>query len=391
MYSIVLWAQFFDLGFSLGLKNKLAEAIAVNDWIRGKELVSTTYGLMLLIFIPICISLEFVVPFVDWASFLNTSPIYNADIISALHICIAFLGVRMVVGVINQVVAAFQKTALSASFTMFANAISLIVIYILPYYVKPSLFVLAFALVAPELIVLIVFSHIFYMGKFRKVCPDIRSFRMCHIKDLWNLGGKFFLIQIQVLILFQSTNFLIAHVSSPLDVTSYSIATTYLGYGLMIYSTILVPLWPAFTDAYAKKDFVWMNKIYRKMTGLYGISAILLIAMILLSPMAYQLWIGDKARIPLLMTVCVGIYMLLRAWDSLQVQLINGVGKVKLQMYVTMIGLTLHIPLSLFLGQHIGALGVVVSMSFITLIYSMFFTVQINKILKGTAHGIWSK
>ena len=48
--SIVIWLGFFDVGFSLGLKNKLAEAIALNNWERGKHLVSTTYFMMFIIF-----------------------------------------------------------------------------------------------------------------------------------------------------------------------------------------------------------------------------------------------------------------------------------------------------------------------------------------------------
>lgn len=30
--SIMMWLSFFDVGFTLGLKNKLAEAIALNNW-----------------------------------------------------------------------------------------------------------------------------------------------------------------------------------------------------------------------------------------------------------------------------------------------------------------------------------------------------------------------
>ena len=38
--SILTWLTFLDIGFSQGLKNKLAEAIAQTDWGKGKSLVS---------------------------------------------------------------------------------------------------------------------------------------------------------------------------------------------------------------------------------------------------------------------------------------------------------------------------------------------------------------
>ena len=203
------------------------------------------------------------------------------------------------------------------------------------------------------------------------------------------MGAKFFLIQIQVVILYQCTNILISNVSGPDEVTSYNIAYKYLGVAMMVYTIIISPLWPAFTDAYTKKDFVWMKNIYKKMILIYLLSTIVLIIMLLVSPFAYKIWIGEKVQISYLMTIIVGIYMILHTWDALQVQLINGTGKLKLQTYVTLLGLILHIPLSLFLGRFIGAIGVVCSMIFINLIYSTCFTIQIHKILNRTAKGIW--
>ena len=49
--SIMLWLNFFDVGLTLGLKNKLSEALARNEIEKGKCLVSTTYIVMILIFL----------------------------------------------------------------------------------------------------------------------------------------------------------------------------------------------------------------------------------------------------------------------------------------------------------------------------------------------------
>ena len=83
--SIMMWLNFFDIGFTLGLKNKLPEAITLGNMQRGKELVSTTYFIMISIFVPLCIVLEIIIPYIDWASFLNVSTHYNPDIIRTLH------------------------------------------------------------------------------------------------------------------------------------------------------------------------------------------------------------------------------------------------------------------------------------------------------------------
>ena len=47
--SILVWLDFFDIGLTNGLRNKLAESIAKEDWDRGRAYVSTTFFILSLI------------------------------------------------------------------------------------------------------------------------------------------------------------------------------------------------------------------------------------------------------------------------------------------------------------------------------------------------------
>lgn len=389
--SLMTWLSFFDIGFTHGLKNKLTEAIAKGDWKRGKALVSTTYILMCMIFIPLCIVLLGVVPHVNWASILNVDSIYETDIIRALYVlCICFC-LQMITNVLVAVIAAFQKIALSSIFPVIGQGISLCVIYILSIFSVPNLVYLALAISTMPIIVVGLSSIYLYKTKFQKVCPSFVKYDKTLVKDLFSLGLKFFLIQIQFVVLYQTTNFLISSLSGPNEVTTYNIAYKYLCIAMMAYNIILSPIWPAMTDAYAKRDYIWMNNIYKKMGHIFIFSCIALLIMVLSSNMVYNIWIGDKIEIPYLMTILVAIYMMIHNWDSLQIQLINGIGKLKLQTYITFVGLVLHIPLSFCLGQIVGAYGVLTSMITINIIYSIFFTIQVNKLINNKAHGIWAK
>ena len=391
--SVMVWLGFFDVGFTLGLKNRLAEAIALEQWEKGRSLVSTTYFMMVLIFIPLMIILEVVIPYVNWATFLNVNPDYNQEIALAMHLLVAFFCLQMIVNVITSVISAFQKVALSTSFPVIGNMLSLIIIWFLTKVSTPSLTNLAFAISAMPVLVLIIASVVLYLGNFRKVSPSVYYINRSYIKDIFSLGARFFLIQIQVLVLYQCTNILISNLSGPEDVTNYNIAYKYLGISMMAFTIIMTPIWPAFTDAHVKKDFEWMKRIYNKITRLYLLSAIGLVGMLLVSPFIYHFWIGEKATIPFSMTLVVCLYMMVHNWDSLQVTMINGIGTIKLQTYVTMIGLIFHIPISIFLGKYLslGAHGVIISMIIINIIYSTFFTIQIRKVLNNKAKGIWEK
>lgn len=130
--------------------------------------------------------------------------------------------------------------------------------------IPPALPNLAIAYSMMPILVVIVASVIFFKGKFRQVSPTIKNINIKYTKDLGGLGVKFFIIQIQMIVLYQATNILISHIDGPNAVTQYNIAYKVLNVIVMVYSIFLSPLWPAFTDAYTQKDFVWMNSIYRK-------------------------------------------------------------------------------------------------------------------------------
>lgn len=389
--SILHWLTYMDVGFTLGLKNRLAEALAKEDYEKGKSLVSTTYFIMITIFVPLSLILWNICPLINWCEILNVAQSNQKIIIKTIQILFAFVSLQMIVNVFIAVVAAHQKTALSSLFNVIGQVFSLIIIGCMTKFVEPSLINLAFAYSMMPIFIVAVSSIVYFRTSMRKVAPSIKSINTSYIKDLWNLGVKFFIIQIQQIVLYQATNLLISHIESPEAVTQYNIAYKILNVVVMVYTIILTPLWPAYTDAYTKKDFKWMKNIYKKMKNIFGILCILIILITILSPILYKIWIGDKITIPILLTISISIYTLIYCWDTLQVMLINGIGAVKLQSNIILIGLILHIPLSLLLGKYIGIYGIIASMCIINLIYASFFTIQTNKLLNQKAQGIWAK
>lgn len=389
--STILWLNFFDVGFTLGLKNKLAEALAIKDFENGKYLVSTTYYMMVVIFLPLCLLLVLAIPFINWSTILNVSPVYNDDIVKVLYILSFFTFFQMFFNVLGTVVSAYQKVAMTSLFLMLGQVLSLLFIFILTKVAPPSLINLSVAIAISPVIVLCIFSYYLYRNELKDVSPSYKYINRNKIKELFGMGVKFFIIQIQIIVLYQTTNIIISNVAGPESVSEYNIAYKYLGIATMLYNIILAPLWPAFTNAYALRDYQWMRNIYKKMCYVY-ISVVLgMIILVTISPFAYRIWLGDNIEIPLRLTIILAIFVIINSWDSLQVYMINGIGAVRLQTYVVIIGLLFHIPLAFYLGHILGAEGVILSMICINIIYSIVFTKQIHKILGKTAFGIWIK
>lgn len=389
--SVMTWLHFLDLGFTQGLKNRLTEAIANDDYEKGKSLVSTTYVMLFAIFVPVCFLLEILVPLVNWTQLLNVDECYHQEVNNVMHVVIAIACLQMIVNVIVSVIAAFQKVALSNSFSVFGNILALGIIIIIKETYPPSLIALALSIGAMPTFVAVMASFICYNGEFRKVAPGWKYVNISYVKDLFSLGYKFFIINVQVLVLYYTTNILISHVSSPIEVTRYNIAHQLLSVAMMAFTIVTTPLWPAYTDAYTRGDFNWMIKIRKKMERLLSFSIFGCFLLVLLSRPIYSIWIGDKVSIPYTMTILVAFYVSAYCWFNLNGTLIVGMGKLRLQTFVSLMGMLVHIPLSLILSNYFGAYGVVISLFIINLIYSIIANIQVDKLLNKTAISIWNQ
>lgn len=389
--SILTWLSFLDIGFTQGLKNKLTEALASQDYDRGKALVSTTYFMMVIIFVPVCLVCELLIPFVDWTSLLNVPISYRDEILHVMQILVVFACFQLIVNVLTSVIAAYQKVAFSTSFAVIGNFLSLLIILVLIKTCPPSLYALTFSYGLMPILVTFAASFILYHKKFKEISPNIRMINKSLVGDLFGLGYKFFIINVQVLVLYQSTNFLISNISSPVDVTSYNLSYKLMNITMMAYTIITAPLWPAYTDAYARGDYEWMKSMRNKMNKVLLLSILGCLLLVVFSVPFYKVWIGDKAQIPFQMTFSVALYVIAYCWMNLNGTLIVGMGKVKLDTIIAVVGMVIHIPLSLFLSKFIGVYGVLTSQIAINFFYAIILYKQVNMILNNKAFGIWLK
>ncbi len=170
--AIYSWISFLDIGFSQGLKNRLAEAIAKENWEQGRKLVSTTYCMMIIIFVPVCFFMELALPYINWCKLLNISFQYGSEVITVIRIIIFMTCVQMVINVIVSVIAAFQKVALSNAFSVLGNVLALGAIYILTKTYHSSLPALALSMTFMPVVVTFIASIILYNGRFKGVAPN---------------------------------------------------------------------------------------------------------------------------------------------------------------------------------------------------------------------------
>jgi O-antigen/teichoic acid export membrane protein len=389
--SIVQWIGFFDIGFGNGLRNKLGIAIANCDFKLGRCYVSTTYFIMGSIFLIVGVLGYLVCGFFNWSSILNVSQHYNSILISTVRIIVLSFSIQIVLKLLQNVIQSYQMNALASAMDTLGNILSLVFIFILTKTMAPSLPLIAIVFSVAPIIVLLLFSFIFYYTRFREISPRFEYIRIRYAKDLFSLGSKFFIIQIACLILFQMINVLISRICGPVQVTVYNIAYKYLNVSLMVFNIVLAPMWSAFTDAYEKKDYVWMKNIYHKLIKLCWVSTIILIIMVLISPFVYKIWIGNRVTMPVFVSAILSIYFIEVIWNGMHTSIINGIGKIKIQLYTAIIAMITFLPITIFLGHYFKIYGIIFSLILVNAPNLLLQRIQVKKILNQRAFGLWNK
>lgn len=341
--SMVAWMNFFDIGLNNGLRNKLAEALVVNNFALGKKYVSTTYVMLTLILIPLMLILLAVVPFINWSSVLNLSPQYGHSLVVALCILVVYFCLNTIFSTINVVMTANQQPADASLRQLIQQASSLLIIWILTVTTQGSLTKLCLALCASPLIVVLFFNFTLFRGKYSKVAPSFKSIDFSKAPDLMKLGVQFFIIQIAGVIQWQLANFLILRYFGAVSVTEYNIAYKYMNVLFMIWGIMLTPVWAATTDAMVKGDYLWIKHTIKKFMKYFCGFTIIGILMVVISPIVYHIWIGHKVTITLMLSVAVLIYNLVLMFGSVYVNILNGLGILKVQMYACIISPILYL------------------------------------------------
>jgi len=151
----------------------------------------------------------------------------------------------------------------------------------------------------------------------------------------------------------------------------------------------MTPFWSAITEAWVKQDTEWIKATMNKLKLLWLVLTILTICMLLVSSFVYKLWVGKDLLVPVSISMAMASYVIINAWNGIYSQFLNGVGKIKLQLYIAMAGTIINIPLAIYLGNNFGIYGVVLSTTIISIAAAIISPIQYNRIINNRAHGVW--
>lgn len=388
--SLLVWIDNLDIGLGNGLRNYLAECIAKDDNEGARQAVSSTFVMLIVIIVPVCLLLCLVVYNVDLYGFLNVDSRIVPNLMSIIVICLIFVCSTFIFKFIGNVYLGLQLPAVNNMLQALGQTLALLFTVLIYQSDYNSLLLIAVANTAAPLIAyLLSYPYTFYI-RYKSLRPSLAFVKKSVLKKLLSTGMMFFAIQISGVLLFMSSNILISHLFSPYFVTPYQVAYRYFYIPLLLFMIVCTPYWSATTDAYSRNDMAWIRESNSKLNRFVVIISVVIVLMILISNPFYSLWVGNDIDIPVSVTVMMAFYILITATSLRYSLVLNGLGALRLQLIITVSVALSFVPLAIVAAKLTGSLAGFLSVLCLVNIPGLIINkIQFNRIINKTARGIW--
>ena len=390
--SMLIWIDNLDIGLGNGLRNKLAAHLAHGDNEKAREAVTCTFIMLGAIIIPIMLLAIAAAHYCDLYSFMNVDHALISNLEKVVIVSIIFVCSTFIFKFVGNFYLGLQLPAVNNLLITVGHTLALVGTYIVYYSGSHSLMWIAIVnTTGPLLSYLMAYPYTFYK-RYPHLRPAWRYFNKDAVAGLFNIGVKFFMLQIAGILLFMSSNILISKLFNPAMVTPYQIAYRYFSIAMMLFTIISAPYWTATTDAYERGDMAWIHQSRKRMDKILLAVALMLTTMVIISQPVYRIWIDSDIRIPYLLSISMAIYIGVILGSMSYSYYLNGMGALTLQLIMTIGAAVAFIPLTYLatrLWHNVNC--IVLTMIAVNLPGLIVNMLQYMKMTHGTATGIWKK
>lgn len=390
--SIITWISFFNLGLGNGMRNKFAEARAKGDDSLARKYVSTTYFALSMLVIPLFIIAQILNSIINWDEVLNLEHTYRNELKRVFAVLSLVTCLNMIAGVFKSFLYGCQKAGVCSVIETAGQYAALLVIYFLTKTTEGSLTNLAIYFSGVPLFVLIIATiTLFCCSPYRKYFPSFKYIDLKLVRSLLSLGGQIFLIYLCIIFVMQIINVVITREFGATDVSRYNISSQYFNVLYMVVMVALSPVWSSVTEAFSKGELNWLKKLTARLEAGFVFIVFGAVLLLCLSTYIYELWIGKVIDIPWSVNLSVMLLILSKIFGNMYMHVINGIGFVRLQLYIYMLFALAAIPCFTALARTVGIEGVICFPAFVYVILGIASRIQLSKLYNNRATGVWCK
>ena len=348
-----------DLGIANSLTNLISEAYAREDRRLAAAGFTTAFWMMIGIAAVLGLVGWVVWPYVPWDRIFNVGSLGGGIAAYAAGVAYVVFLLGMPTGLVTKLLAGYQELRTANLFSGIGSIASLAGV-VLVTRLHGSLAVLVGAsvgsLVAANALCL-VWVWIFHRPW---LTPWPSSINRVAGRRLLRSGSEFFLIQIAGLVVFNSDNLVIAHYAGPAEVTPYNVTWKLVGYASVLQSLIAPALWPAYAEAFVRRDYAWVRTTFRRvMTSTMGVALACCIVFLFAGRFLIHIWAGAAAVPPEPLVVWMCVWVLISTYMNNVACILVAASETRVQAWSSVVSAVVNLALSIWWVRTIGSVGVI--------------------------------
>jgi O-antigen/teichoic acid export membrane protein len=354
--SFIALIGFMDGGAGNAAVNMVSYAKG-NDASKIQVIVSTFLYLLMIFSIVGAVVFACFWPYVPWGRLLGL-PRDSGNVSSLILVIGMFFFVSMPLTLVGKVQRGMQEGFLESGWNAVGAVFSLLLVYGVIQFDGGFLAFATAVLLGPALAAALSNFHYWFFAR-PTIQPRGVLFDVAVAKSAVHAGAMFLILQVATVIQGQVDNLLIANMIGPSAVTDYAVCMRLFLLFPMLIGLFVAPLWPAYREAIASGETLWIRKVFLK-----SISISLIIGL----PVAFVLAaFGSDIMIAWVETVSVSsamllgcaIWMLFNVVGSSLAMLFNGLQLIRIQIWAAVISSILNVIFSIYLINQIGVAGAV--------------------------------
>jgi len=362
--SVVSMLSFADFGIGNGLVTVVAEASGRDDQAAIRRFVSSAFAILSFIAAGLVLLFFLVAyPTVNWTRVFNvhssSAQAEAGPAIAALIVCVAGSISTLIV---PRVQLALQHGFINNLFVTIGLFASLAAIWLVSM-VHGSVALLIVAMSGTPVVVGAINGIIFFQRN-KQYRPSWSLVSRAAMKRILSTGVLFVVLQLGLAISFMSDKLIIARLLGAEAVASYSVYERVFGVGANLMLVMLLPIWPAYAEAWSRKDKAWVRRaLSRSLAISFGASASFAVLITIYGSTIVSLWTRKNVPVEPIVLYCLGIWCVLQSMMSALSMLLNGLNMIRIQVMASIATACVAIPLKFILVGHIGPAGAVLASS----------------------------
>lgn len=358
--SLLAWLQLTDFGLGNGLNNAVTTAAGQErpDLVRmhlsnGSVLLGSIAG-------TVAIVAAIAWPFINWQSIFGVSdPATIAELGPTVAISLGLFLISFPLSTGGKVYMAYQEGRIGTYWGMAGNLLSLAALLAVTH-TNGGLVWLVLAVSGTQTLVTLASNAWVYWIHRPTLRPALRHVDKSHMRPLCAIGGKFILIQITSLLVFQTDNLIVSHYLGAKNVPEYSLTYTLFSYTSLPQSLLFAYMWTAYNEAIARRDISWVSKAFHlNLAAGIGFTAITCLCIAFVAQPFIAWWAGPAVVPSLALIGWMAAWSMINAFTSPMACVLAAATHLTAQTIYSTMAVVANLVLSIYLVQKWGVSGVI--------------------------------